>query len=166
VNDPEDLRDAAASSALSDTPIPDLIWDGLLAWMRGTFAVIGTAVAISATLGWPRRAAADLSGGQLGVLVAQAVVCSAFIARSGRHLSRRFAGALLVAFGAGVPAALAILMVLAWRDHREPVATWGDLLLGTLRLTALETLPIGYLLWNLSRWPRPWSSASGTAATG
>lgn len=59
MNDPEDLRDAAASSALSDMPIPDLIWDGLLAWMRGTFAVIGT-VAISATLGWPRRVATDL----------------------------------------------------------------------------------------------------------
>jgi len=165
VNDSEDRRDDATSSALSDTPIPDRIWDGLLVWMRGTFAVIGTALAISATLGWPRRAAADLSGAQLGVLVAQAVACSVFVVRTGRHVSRRCAGALAVAFGAGVPAALAILMILAWRDHREPVATWGELFLGSLRVAALETLPVGYLLWNITRWPLPWSNASGAART-
>src|SRR6476661_7719083 len=45
-----------APTALDDTPIPDRIWDGLVAWMRGTFAVIGAALAISATLGYPRRA--------------------------------------------------------------------------------------------------------------
>ena len=38
-----------AADTPTDTPIPDQIWDGLGAWMRGTFAVIGVALAVSAT---------------------------------------------------------------------------------------------------------------------
>jgi hypothetical protein len=165
VRDREDHRDDAESTAPSDTPIPDRLWDGLLAWMRGTFAVLGTALAISATLGWPRRPPTDLGGGQIAVLVVQAFVCAVVLVRSGRHLSRHCAGALAVAFAAGVPAALAILMLLAWRDPREPAATWGDLFLGSLRFAALEAVPVGYLLWNLTRWPGSWSNASETPET-
>src|SRR5689334_15409166 len=57
-------------SGLDDSPIPDKLWDGLLAWMRGIVAVIGTALAIWATLGYPRRAPGELSGSQLAFLVA------------------------------------------------------------------------------------------------
>jgi hypothetical protein len=166
MDEPEDAPPDAGPAEPSDTPIPDVIWDGLLAWMRGTFAVIGTALAISATLGWPRRPAATVTGGQLGVLAVQALVCSGVIVRSGRHLSRRPAGAVAVAFAAGVPAALALLMVMAWRDPREPVATWGALFLGSLRFAALEALPVGYLLWNLARRPLAWRSASGAPEAG
>jgi hypothetical protein len=134
---------------LDDTPIPDQLWDGLIAWMRGTFAVIGTALAISATLGYPRRAPVELSGSQLAFLVAQAVACSAFMVQSGRRLCRHYRGAVLVAFAAGVPGALAILMAIGWFDRREPLAGWWDVLVGSVRFAALEALPVGFLLWML-----------------
>jgi hypothetical protein len=135
---------------LTDTPTVDRIWDGLVAWMGGTFAVCGAAVAISAALGWPRRAAAELPGWDLAFLITQAVACSAFVVRSGRSLCRRYPGALAVAFAGGVPAALAVLMVVEWRDPGEPLATWGHLLAGSVRFAALEAVPVGYLLWMLA----------------
>jgi hypothetical protein len=140
---------------LDDTPIPDKLWDGLLAWMRGTFAVIGTALAVSATLGYPRRAPGELNGSQLAFLVAQAVTCSAFMVQSGRRLCRHYRGAVLVAFAAGVPGALAVLMAIGWYDRREPLAGWWDVLAGSVKFAALEALPVGFLLWMLyqqTRW--------------
>src|SRR6476661_3833059 len=137
-----------APAGLDDTPIPDLIWDGMVAWMRGTFAVLGTALAISATLGYPRRAPGALSGSQLALLIAQAVACSAFVVQSGRRLCRRYPGAVLVAFIAGLPGALAVLMGVEW-ERREPLATWWDLLAGSAKFAALEAAPVGFLLWML-----------------
>jgi hypothetical protein len=158
--------DEAAGSTLSDTPIPDRLWDGLLAWMRGTFAVIGTALAVSATLGWPRRPAAALTGAQLGFLAVQAAACSGFVVRSGRRLCRRIPGALAVAFAAGVPATLVVLMAAEWRDPREPIATWASLLVGSLRLAAIEAVPVGYLLWSLTQRPLRWGGAGSTPDVG
>ncbi|MFL5495548.1 MAG: hypothetical protein ACJ8DC_14285 [Gemmatimonadales bacterium] len=43
--------DDSTPSTLSDTPLVDRMWDGLVAWMRGTFVVIGTALAVAGTLG-------------------------------------------------------------------------------------------------------------------
>src|SRR5690349_4530606 len=142
-------------SGLDDTPIPDQLWDGLLAWMRGTFAVIGTALAISATLGYPRRAPGELSGSQVAFLIAQAVACSAFVVQSGRRLCRHYRGAVLVALTAGFPGALAVLMAVEWLERGEPLASWWDLLAGSVRFAALEALPVGFLLWMLyqqTRW--------------
>jgi hypothetical protein len=142
-------------TGLDDTPIPDRIWDGMVAWMRGTFAVMGTALAISATLGYPRRAPGELSGPQLAFLVAQGVACSAFVVQSGRRLCRRYPGAVLVALIAGLPGALAVLMGVEWMQRREPLATWGDLLVGSARFAALEAAPVGFLLWMVyqqTRW--------------
>ncbi|HET9725549.1 MAG TPA: hypothetical protein VFP28_01455 [Gemmatimonadales bacterium] len=147
--------DEAATSGLDDTPIPDKLWDGLVAWMRGTFAVIGTALAISATLGYPRRAPGELSGSQVAFLIAQAVACSAFVVQSGRRLCRHYRGAVLVALAAGFPGALAVLMTVEWLERREPLASWWDLLTGSVRFAALEALPVGFLLWMLyqqTRW--------------
>jgi hypothetical protein len=145
--------DESPPAALDDTPVPDRIWDGLIAWMRGTFVVASTALAVSATLGWPRRAAATLTGAQLAFLAAQALVCSAFVVRSGRRLSRRYPGALAVAFTAGVPAGLALLMGLEWHDPHEPVATWASLFKGSVQLASLLAVPVGYLLWGVrQRW--------------
>jgi hypothetical protein len=81
--------DPLSAETPSDTPIPDQIWDGLGAWMRGTFAEIGVALAVSATLGWPRPAAAMLTGVQLALLVSHAVASGVVIVQSGRRLSRR-----------------------------------------------------------------------------
>ena len=114
------------TAPLDDTPIPDRIWDGLLAWMRGTLIVTSTALAI---------------------------LCSAFVVRSGRRLCRRFPGALLVAFTAGVPAALALLMSVEWFDARQPMATWWELFGNSVRLAALETVPLAYFLWILRQRP-------------
>jgi hypothetical protein len=140
---------------LSDTPAADRIWDGLVAWIGGTLAICGAAVAISTALGWPRRAAAELPGSALAFLIVQAVVCGAFVVRSGRSLRRRYPGAVAVAFVAGVPAALAVLMVVEHRDPSEPLATWGHLLAASVRFAALEAVPVGYLLWMLAlRSPR------------
>jgi hypothetical protein len=141
------------TAPLDDTPIPDRIWDGLLAWMRGTLVVTSTALAIATTLGWPRRAAAELTRAQLAFLVLQAILCSAFVVRSGHRLCRRFPGALLVAFTSGVPAALALLMSVEWFDAREPMATWWELFVNSVRLSALEAVPLGYFLWILRRRP-------------
>ena len=148
-------REQAEPSGLDDTPIPDKLWDGLVAWMRGTFAVVGAALAISATLGYPRRAPGQLSGSQLAFLVVQALTCSAFMVQSGRRLCRHYRGAVLVAFAAGVPGALAVLMAIGWYDRREPLAGWWDVLAGSVKFAALETLPVGFLLWMLyqqTRW--------------
>ena len=133
----------------SDTPIPDQIWDGLVAWMRGTFAVVGLALAVSATLGWPRPPAAMLGGGQLAFLVSQAIVSSIVIVQSGRRLSRRFPGALATAIVAGVPATLAVLMIMEWSGPREAPATWAHLFKASVQLAAVEAAPVGYLLWRL-----------------
>jgi hypothetical protein len=144
-----------AAPDLSDTPAADRIWDGLVAWIGGTLAICGAAIAISAALGWPRRAAAALPGSELAFLIVQAVVCCAFVVRSGRSLRRRYPGAVAVAFAAGVPAALAVLMVVEHRDPSEPLATWGHLLVASVRFAALEAVPVGYLLWMLAlRSPR------------
>ncbi|MEP6688118.1 MAG: P1 family peptidase [Gemmatimonadales bacterium] len=51
-----------------------------------------------------------------------------------------------MAFAGGVPAALAVLMVVAWRDRSEPLAGWGHLLGASVRLATLEAVPVGYLL--------------------
>jgi len=140
---------ASEASGLDDTPIPDRLWDGLLAWMRGTFAVIGAALAVSATLGYPRRAPDGLTGSQLAFLVAQAVGCSAFVVHSGRRFCRRYRGALVVAFIAGVPGSLALLLVLAWLDRREPLTGWWSVLAGSVQFATLEAVPVGFLLWLL-----------------
>lgn len=137
------------SSGLDDTPITDRLWDGLMAWMRGTFAVIGTALAVSATLGYPRRSPDELTESQLAFLVVQAVGCSAFVVHSGRRLCRRYRGALVVAFAAGIPASLALLLVLAWLDRREPLANWWSVLAGSVQFATLEAVPAGFLLWLL-----------------
>lgn len=152
--------DPPEPSGLDDTPIPDQLWDGLLAWMRGTFAVIGTALAISATLGYPRRAPGELNGSQLAFLVAQAVTCSAFMLQSGRRPCRHYRGAVLVAFAAGVPGALAVLMAIGWYDRREPLAGWWDVLAGSVEFAALEALPVGFLLWMLYQQTR-WGGMEG-----
>ena len=131
---------------LTDTPAADRLWDGVLIWMRGTFAVCGTAVAISAALGWPRRAVAELPGTALAFLLTQAAACAAFVGRTGWRLCRRLPGAVAVAFAAGVPAALAVLMLVEWRDASVPLATWGRLLGGSVKIAALEAVPVGYLL--------------------
>ena len=151
-------------SRLDDTPIPDQRWDGLVAWMRGTFAVIGTALAVSATLGYPRRAPGELSGSQLAFLVVQAVTCSALVVQSGRRLCRHYRCGVLVAFAAGVPGALAVLMAIGWYDRREPLAGWWDVLAGSVKLAALEALPVGFLLWMLYQQTR-WGSVESEEPT-
>jgi hypothetical protein len=148
------------SYRLDDIPIPDKLWDGLVAWMRGTFAVIGAALAISATLGYPRRAPGDLNGSQLAFLVAQAVTCSAFMVQTGRRLCRHYRGAVLVAFAAGIPGAVAVLMAIGWYDRREPLANWWDVLAGSVKFAALEALPVGFLLWMLYQQTR-WGGVEG-----
>jgi len=160
VEPPEAPAGPPGPSALDDTPIPDKLWDGLVAWMRGTFAVIGTALAVSATLGYPRRAPGELNGAQLAFLTAQAVACSAFVVQSGRRLCRHYRGAVLVAFAAGVPGALAVLMAIGWFDQREPLTGWGDVLVGSLQFAALEALPVGFLLWMLYQQTR-WGGVEG-----
>lgn len=132
--------------------------------MRGTFAIIGTALAISATLGYPRRAPGELSGSQLAFLVVQAVTCSAFVVQSGRRLCRHYRGGVLVAFAAGVPAALAVLMAIGWYDRREPLAGWWDVLAGSVKLAALEAWPAGFLLWMLYQQTR-WGSVESEEPT-
>jgi hypothetical protein len=143
--------DESTPATLSDVPVPDRIWDGMVALLRGTFIVTTTAVAVAGALGWPRRAAAELPAGELVFLIAQALASGAFVARSGRLLCRRYPGALAVALVAGVPVALALLMGLEWLDRREPLATWGSLLKGSVQLAALEAAPAGYLLWLLAQ---------------
>jgi hypothetical protein len=147
-------------SGLDDTPIPDKLWDGLVAWMRGIFAVIGVALAISATLGYPRRDPGELNRSQLAFLVVQAVTCSAFVVQSGRRLCRHYRGAVLVAFAAGVPGALAVLMAIGWYDRREPLAGWWDVVAGSVKFAALEALPVGFLLWMLYQQTR-WGDIEG-----
>ena len=137
------------SNGPSDTPIPDQIWDGLVAWMRGTFAVVGLALAIHATLGWPRPADAMLTPGQLAFLVFQAVASSVVIVQSGRRLSRHLDWAVVVAFVAGVPATLAVLMIVEWIGGREAPATWGHLFVASVKLAVIEAAPAGYLLWRV-----------------
>ena len=134
--------------------------------MRGTFVVYATAIAISTTLGWPRRAAAELTGSQLGFLIVQAVVCCGFVVRTGRRLCRRYPGAVAVAFAAGVPGALALLMALEWRNAHEPMAKWTDLLLNGVRLAALEAVPVGYLLWIITQRGPGWGGAGETSEAG
>jgi D-aminopeptidase len=135
---------------VDDTPAADRLWNGLVSWIAGTLAVCGAAIAISTALGWPRRAPAELPGSELAFLIGQAAACSAFVVRSGRMVCRRFPGAVAVAFAAGVPAALAVLMALEWREQSQPITTWGALLLGSLRVAAVEAGPVGYLLWTLA----------------
>ena len=168
MGEPEERRTAGepATPPLSDTPIPDRLWDGMVAWMSGTFVVFATAIAISTTLGWPRRAAAELTGSQLGFLISQAVVCCAFVLRSGRRVCRRYPGAVAVAFTAGVPASLALLMALEWRDAQEPMTTWTRLFLNSGRLAALEAAPVGYLLWILTQRGLRWGGAGETSEVG
>jgi hypothetical protein len=151
--------DEPAPTGLDDTPIPDRIWDGLVAWMRGTFAVLGAALAISATLGYPRRAPGELSGSQLAFLIAQAIACSAFVVQSGRRLCRSYPRALFVAFMAGLPGALAVLMGVEWMERPEPLASWWDLLVGSAKFAALEAVPVGFLLWMLYQQTR-WGSTT------
>jgi hypothetical protein len=166
VEPPDSPPGAIEPARLDDTPIPDQLWDALVAWMRGTFAVVGTALAVSATLGYPRRAPGELDGSQLAFLVAQAAACSAFMVQSGRRLCRHYRGAVLVAFAAGVPGALAVLMALGWFDRREPLAGWRDVLAGSVKFAALETLPVGFLLWMLYQ-QTGWARADGeTSAEG
>ena len=153
-------RERPEPSGLDDTPIPDKLWDGLLAWMRGTFAVVGSALAISATLGYPRRAPAELSGSQLAFLIVQAVACSAFMVQSGRRLCRHYRGATLVAFAAGLPGALAVLMAVEWYQRSEPPAGWWDLVVGSVKFAALEAVPVGFLLWMLYQQTR-WGGTEG-----
>jgi hypothetical protein len=136
----------------TDTPIPDQIWDGLVAWMRGTFAVIAVALAISATLGYPRPAAGALTGIQLAGLVTQALASSWVIVQSGRRLSRRFPGAILTAAVACVPATLAVLMVYEWIAAAETPASWGHLFKASIELALVEMVPVGYLLWRVRQW--------------
>ena len=157
-------QDDPAAASLTDTPIPDRIWDGLLAWMRGTLVVFATAIAVSTTLGWPRRSAAELTGSQIGFLIVQAIVCCAFVLRTGHRLCRRYLGAVAVAFTAGVPGALALLMALEWHGAHEPAVTWLDLFLNSLRLAALEAVPVGYVLWSLVQRPFGWGRAGETPA--
>ena len=121
---------------VDDTPAADRLWNGLVSWIAGTLAVCGAAIAISTALGWPRRAPAELPGSELAFLIGQAAACSAFVVRSGRMVCRRFPGAVAVAFAAGVPAALAVLMALEWREQSQPITTWGALLLCLLVPTA------------------------------
>ena len=147
-------EDDPAGSLPSDTPAADRLWDGMLAWMRGTFVVYATAIAISTTLGWPRRAAGQLSGSQIGFLISQAVLCWAFVVRTGWRLCRPIAGAAAVAWAAGLPGSLALLLAQEWRGSLEPASTWGELLWTSVRLAALEAVPVGYLLWLVARrWP-------------
>jgi hypothetical protein len=62
---------------------------------------------------------------------------------------------IVQAFAGGMPAALALLMAVEWRDPSEPLATWGHLLAGSVRFAALGAVPVGYLLWMLTlRSPR------------
>lgn len=133
----------------SDTPIPDRLWDGLVAWLAGLLAVCAAAIVISNTLGWPRRPPALLTGGQLAVLAAQALACSAFVVRSGRRLTRRWPGALAVAFTAAVPAGTALLMGLVWLRAGDRGPSWLDLLGRSIMLAAVEAAPLSYLLWLL-----------------
>jgi hypothetical protein len=162
--DPPPAGREAEPSGLDDPPIPDQLWDGLVAWMRGTFAVIGTALAVSATLGYPRRAPGELSGSQLAFLIAQAVACSAFMVQSGRRLCRHYRGAVLVAFAAGLPGALAVLMTIGWFDGREPLTGWWDVLAGSVKLAAVEALPVGFLLWMLYQ-QTGWGVVDGEEST-
>jgi hypothetical protein len=157
--------DPVEPGRLDDTPIPDRLWDGLVAWMRGTFAVVATALAISATLGYPRRAPPELSGSQLAFLITQAVACSAFVVQSGRRLCRHYGGSVIVALAAGVPGALAVLLAVGWFDRREPLAGWWDLLAGSFKFAALEMLPVGFLLWMLYQQTR-WGRTGGEESTG
>lgn len=133
----------------SDTPIPDQVWDGLVAWMRGTFGVIGVALGVHAILGYPRPSAATLTRMQLALLLVQAVASSAVIVESGRRLSRRLTWAMLIAFVAGVPATLAVMMLVEWSGGREAPATWGHLFKASAQLALLEAAPVGYLIWRL-----------------
>jgi hypothetical protein len=137
----------------SDTPIPDQIWDGLVAWMRGTIGVIGFALGVHAILGYPRPSAATLTGMQLLLLLLQAVASTAVIVGSGRGLSRRITWAIAVALVACVPATLAVLMIVEWNGGREAPATWGHLLGASAKLALLEAVPVGYLLWRLQNRP-------------
>lgn len=150
--DPLSGSDQPEPGIPSDTPIPDQIWDGLVAWMRGTFAVIGVALAIHATLGYPRPSAAMLTGGQLAALVSQAVASTVVIVQSGHRLSRRLPWAILVALVAAVPATLAILMILEWSGGQEAPATWPHLFKASVQLAVVEAAPVGYLLWRLREW--------------
>ena len=151
--------------ALSDTPLADRMWDGLLAWMSGTFAICAVAIAISSALGFPRREAAQLSGGQIGFLITQAVLCCAYVVRTGWRLCRGYPGAVAVAFAAGIPGALALLLAVEWGDASDPMATWAALLLNSVRLAALEAAPVGYLLYLLRHGPIAWSGAGRTSET-
>jgi hypothetical protein len=141
-------------SRLSDTPIPDRLWDGMVAWLGGTLAVCAAAIAISNTLGWPRRPAALLTGWQLMILGAQAVACSAFVLRSGQRFSRRLPGAVVVALAAGVPGAFTVLMGAEWLRPADPPTGWFELLRRSAGLAAVMAVPVGYLLWTLG--PPPW----------
>ncbi len=145
--DPLESDDQSESEPPSDTPAADLIWDGLVAWMRGTFAVIGVALAIHATLGYPRPADATLTRGQLAFLVVQALASSLVIAQSGRRLARHLYWAIAVALIAGVPATLAVLMIFEWSAGGEPPATWAHLFGASVKLALVEAIPVGYLLW-------------------
>ena len=57
--------------------------------------------------------------------------------------------AMLIALVAGVPATLAVLMLLEWSGGREAPATWGHLLKASAELALLEAMPVGYLIWRL-----------------
>ena len=131
--DPPESGDQSESELPSDTPAADLIWDGLLAWMRGTFAVIAVVLAIHATLGYPRPADALLTRGQLAFLVMQALASSLVIAQSGGRLSRHLYGAIAVALVAGVPATLAVLMIVEWSGGRRGAGHVGPPLGGERR---------------------------------
>jgi hypothetical protein len=135
------------SASVDDTAIPDKLWDGMLALLRGTLAVASVAVAVASTVGWPRRAPAELTGFQISLLAAQALASAVALGWCGRRLSRRYPGALAVAFTAMIPAALGLLLTLEWRDPREPRAGWWELLRNSLALAAIIAPPAAVLLW-------------------
>jgi hypothetical protein len=142
----EDGAGGLTWNPMDDSPIPDRLWDGMLALLGGTLAVAGAAVAVAGTLGWPRRAPAELTGTQLALLGAQALASVGAVAWSGRRLCRRYPGAVAVAFAAAVPAALALLVGIEWWDPREPHAGWGDLFLNGTALAALVAGPAAFVL--------------------
>ena len=44
-----------------------------------------------------------------------------------------------------------LFLHMEWADAREPHASWGRLLSGSVQLAALEAGPVGYVLWHFRR---------------
>lgn len=159
---PTDPASGTDAPTVGDTPVIDRLWASGGTGLIGLLAVSGTAVAVASMLGRPPRAAAALTGLQLAWLSGLALGGSALVGRGGWRLCRYFAGAVALAFAAGIPAAAAVLMAAEWLDAREPLATWSHLVATSIQLAALEAMPVGYLLWRLqaARSPRGISSAA------